>query len=111
MFAKTDAVTAGDDAATMFVPLDLDGTRLRSVAVILSTAGSGTTVQIRNVTQAVDMLTTAVTCDSGERTSHTAATAAVVAVTDNSLVAAGDEIAVDVDVAGGTGMTVNVGFW
>ena len=56
-------------------------------------------MQIRNITQTADMLTTKITIDASEFTSYTAATAPVID-TGNDDVATGDLIAIDVDVAG-----------
>ena len=55
-------------------------------------------IQIRNVTQTADMLSTRITIDASEFTSYTAAAAVI--DTGNDDVATGDLIAVDVDVAG-----------
>ena len=63
-------------------------------------SSSGTvTIQIRNATTAVDMLTTRVTIDANEFTSYTAVTAPVIDLANDN-VATGDRIMVDVDVAG-----------
>jgi len=85
----------------MFVPEDLDATALTAVAAAVTTVSSSglPTVQIRNVTQAHDMLTTRITIDASEFTSYTAATPPVINAA-NATVAKGDRIAIDVDVAG-----------
>ena len=57
------------------------------------------TVQIRNITQTADMLTTKISIDASSSRSYTAAAAPVID-TGNDDVATGDLIAVDVDVAG-----------
>jgi len=116
IFGPTEAVVAGDYAnpVPFFIPAELDETRLRDVElyVVVVSASGDPTVQIHNVTGSVDMLTTAVSCDAGEKTSLTATTPVVIDAT-NSQVAAGDEVRFDVDDAGsGTlGMLVKVGFW
>ena len=64
---------------------------------VITAGTTGTTdFQIRNVTDSVDMLSTKLTIDSGETTSETAATAAVIN-TSNDDVAEGDVLAIDVD--------------
>jgi len=60
---------------------------------------------IHNLTQAVDMLTTAITVDAGETDSSTAVTAPVVD-TDNNQVATADVIRFDID-AISTGTAAN----
>jgi hypothetical protein len=93
------ALTSGDDAARVRIPPALNGWRVSYVAASRK-SGTGTlTIQLRNVTQAVDILSTRVTVDSGETDSLTAATAAVIN-TSNDDVATGDQIAIDVDDAG-----------
>jgi hypothetical protein len=64
------------------------------------TPGTGELIQVRNVTQAVDMLTTRISIDNAENTSYTAAAPPVIDPA-NSTVATGDIIVVDVDTAGG----------
>ena len=100
----TTAITTGDGKAGFMVPTKLNGWNLiRANAGLLgaqSTSGLPT-VQIRRVRSgsAADMLSTKITIDANESTSHTAATAPVVD-TANDDVATGDLIYVDVDVAG-----------
>jgi hypothetical protein len=59
------------------------------------------TVQLRNVTEAHDFLSTPITIDSGEFTSYASATEPVINAA-NAEVTTGDLIAVDVDAADGT---------
>lgn len=106
VFGDTEAVVVGEAALTMGVPKDLDGLTLRYVAAFVSTAGS-VNVQIRNITQAHDMLLTPLTIDAAEFDSYTAAVPAVIN-TANDLVARGDRITVDVDAAGGAAMGLSV---
>lgn len=96
-----DAISVGDGAADYRVPSTVNGYNLISVAAAVTTVSSSgiPTVQIRNVTQAVDMLTTKLTIDAGETDSSTAATAAVID-TGNDDVATADLLRVDIDVAG-----------
>jgi hypothetical protein len=95
----TDCAT-GDGAGDVFfrVPSTINGFDLVGVAAQCQTAGTTGTmdVQIHNVTQAADMLTTKLTIDSAETDSSTAATAAVID-TANDDVATGDQIRIDVD--------------
>jgi hypothetical protein len=101
VFGETSSVSTGDGKRIFAVPSSLAGTRLVGAhAYVTTVSSSGTpTVQIRNVTGAVDMLTTRITIDVSEYTSYSAATAPVIDTANNS-VAQGDRIAVDVDVAG-----------
>lgn len=97
-----DAITTGDGKAHFFVPALLNGHNLVAAhAGITTTSSSGTpTIQIHNVTQAADMLSTRITIDvDPEKTSYTAAAQPVID-TGNDDVATGDELRVDVDVAG-----------
>lgn len=93
----TDTAT-GDGKAFFRIPAVMNGWNLVAVAMSVYTAGTTNTtdVQIRNITQAADMLTTKLTIDSTETDSSTAATAAVID-TNNDDVATGDRIAIDVD--------------
>jgi hypothetical protein len=95
------ALTTGDGKAYFRVNSDLNGWILTGVAAHVTTASSsGTpTVQIHNVTDAVDMLSTALTIDASEKDSSTAATAAVINASNDD-VATGDELRIDVDAAG-----------
>ena len=94
-------LTTGDGKLHFFIPNLLSSFRLSAIAAAVSTASSsGTpTIQIYNVTNAVDMLSTKITIDANEKTSYTAATPAVIN-TDNDHVHQGDELRIDVDVAG-----------
>lgn len=94
-------LTTGDGKVIFLVPQELNGYNLVGAnAFVTTVSSSGTpTIQIRNVTDAVDMLSTRITIDANEYTSYTAAAAAVVDATYDD-VATGDRLAVDVDVAG-----------
>ena len=92
-------VAVGDGKFIFAIPRDLDGTELHHAAAYVSVAGA-VTVQIRNVTQSYDFLSTKITIDSGEFTSYTAATPPV--ITSSLVVDKGDRIAIDVDAADGT---------
>jgi hypothetical protein len=94
-------VTTGDGKLIFCIPASLNGCDLTAAHAFVSTVSSSglPTVQIRNVTDSVDMLTTKISIDASEFTSYTAATAPVIDTTKDD-VATGDLIAVDVDVAG-----------
>lgn len=96
-----DALTTGNGKAYYRVPSTLNGKVLASVAAAVSTASSSglPTVQIHNVTDAVDMLSIALTIDASETDSSTAATPAVIDAANDD-VATGDLLRIDVDVAG-----------
>lgn len=116
IFSDATTVTTGDGAGDIFfrVPTALDGFNLTSVAANVFTAGTtGTTdIQIHNITQTADMLSTKITIDSGEKDSSTAATPAVID-TGNDDVAEGDQIRIDVDAVSTTppvGLVVELQF-
>lgn len=95
------AITTGDGKAYIVIPNLLNGHNLVDAdAAVTTVSSSGTpTVQIANVSQAADMLSTKITIDANENTSYTAATAPVID-TGNDDVATGDILRVDIDVAG-----------
>jgi len=93
------ALTTGDGKAYVRIPDEFNGFDLVGVR-FARVSGTGTPlVQVHNVTQAVDMLTTRVSIDSGETDSSTATTAVVID-TANDDVASGDRLRIDVDDAG-----------
>ena len=113
LFGDADPTATGDGAIIMYVPADIDTDRLQDVAAFVTTVGgSVTTIQIRNITQGnVDMLSTALTIDSGEKSSKTAAVRAVIDPTVAE-VFEDDQLAIDIDTAGGgNGLGVILGFW
>lgn len=95
------AITTGDGKAYFRCPAEISGYNLTRVAAHVTTVStSGTpTIQIHNVTQAADMLSTRITIDANEKDSKDATTPAVID-TSNDDVATGDELRFDVDVAG-----------
>lgn len=99
--ADNSTFATGDGKFIFAIPSDLNNTELQSAEAYVTTVSSSglPTVQIRNVTGAVDMLSTRITIDVSEFTSYTAAAPSVVNAA-NAEVATGDLIAVDVDVAG-----------
>lgn len=94
-------VTTGSPRVAFRVPSTLNGKKMVACAAHVTTASSSglPTVMIHSVTNAVDMLTTALTIDATEKDSITAATAAVIDGSHNT-VATGDEIAINVTTAG-----------
>lgn len=99
-------VAVGDGAGGVFfrVPAWMNGFNITAVAAANGTAGTGTgttTIQLRNVTQAADILSTRITIDSTETDSATAAAAAVINTSEDDLTT-GDIIRVDVDAITGT---------
>jgi hypothetical protein len=109
--SETAALSTGDGAITYLVPLEYHNARVVDVAAMVSTVSSSgaVTYQVRNVTDSVDILSTAVTIDAAAYTSYTAATPAVIN-TSYALLQAGDIIAIDKDTAGTgeLGDTVNM---
>lgn len=97
----TDALTTGDGKIYFTIPAEITGWNLVSAhAAVYTVSSSGLpTIQIRNVTDSADMLSTRITIDATEFSSYTATTAPVIDTTKDD-VATGDRIAVDVDVAG-----------
>lgn len=100
VFDDSEDVATGNGAGDLFwpVPSTYNGMDLIAVAAIVQTAGTTgtTTVQINNVTQGADMLSTELTIDSGGTTSRSAGTPAVID-TSNDDVATGDVLRIDVD--------------
>ena len=93
----TDVAT-GDGAYYFRVPSALNGMNIVDVhAEVITSGTTGTTdIQLHNVTDAVDILSTKITIDSGETGSDTAATAPVISTSNDDL-ATNDIIRVDVD--------------
>lgn len=115
IYAGTTACATGDGQAYFRVPSALTGMNLVSVAAAVVTAGTTGTmdIQIYNVTDSCDMLSTKLTIDSGETDSSTAATAAVID-TDHDDVATGDMLRIDIDAVHttpATGLVVEMQFW
>lgn len=93
--------TTGDGKFKFFVTKDMDGMDLFDAEMYVTTLSGAVTVQIRNITQAADMLSTPLTIDSGELSTKTAATQRVINLATDDVVW-GDQIAIDVDAIGGT---------
>lgn len=94
-------LTTGDGKVIVPVPLELDNTQVIGAHAFLSTVSSSgaVTVQVRNVTDSVDVLSTAITIDQSEYDSYTAATPPVINFANGQLQKS-DRIAIDVDGAG-----------
>jgi hypothetical protein len=88
----------GDGQAYLTVPQRIGGMDLKRVHAKVITNGTTSTmlIQVRNVTQAADMLSTRISIDSAEPGSDTAAAPAVID-TANDDVAAFDLLAIDID--------------
>lgn len=95
--AATDTAV-GDGKAFFRVPAELNGMNLTGVAACVYTAGTTNTtdIQIRNMTDSVDMLSTKMTIDSTETDTATAATPAVIDTTKDDVVT-GDKLVIDID--------------
>lgn len=98
VFGGTVDVATGDGKAYLTIPDGVGGMNLIGVHARVVTAGTtGTTdIQIHNVTQTADMLSTKITIDSTETGSDTAATPAVIDATNDD-VADNDLLRIDVD--------------
>lgn len=114
LFDSSEDVTAGSHDLQFHTPAPLNGYDLVSVYgahdVVSSTDGAVavTTVQIVNVTDTADMLSTELTIDEGELTSATAVAAVIDATADD--IVTGDIIGFDVDgVSNSDGSTVPKG--
>jgi len=92
------APTTGNGITHFVVPSTLNNKNLYSAQAHVYTAGTGstTTVQLHNLTDGQDMLSTAITIDSGEKDSSTAATPSVVG--NYGGISTADVIRIDVDV-------------
>jgi hypothetical protein len=88
----------GDGQAYLTIPQRIGGMDLKRVHAKNITAGTTSTmlIQVRNVTQAADMLSTRMMIDTAELGSDTGATPAVID-TANDDVAAFDTLAIDID--------------
>lgn len=108
------SLTTGDGKYYFTVPPCINGMNLVSVHARVVTAGTTNTtdIQIANVTDSTDMLSTKLTIDTGETGSDTAATAAVIDTTKDD-VATNDLLRIDIDAVSTTapkGLIVRLGF-
>lgn len=95
-------LAVGDrQGAPIVIPQEMHGWKLTRVSGHVTTPSTSgvPTIQLHNLTQALDLLSTRITIDVNEKDSTTAAVAPVINLS-NQLVNAGDEIWTDVDVAG-----------
>jgi hypothetical protein len=107
----TAALSIGDDAVRFRIPAALNGWNIVSVAMSRKSGTGVPTIQIRNVTDGVDVLSTRLTIDSGETDSSTASVPAVIDTSYDD-VATADQFAIDVDAAGANTLFcyVEIGF-
>lgn len=109
----TDVAT-GDGKYYIHIPAFWDRFYLTEVHAKVITAGTTNTtdIQIANVTDSVDILSTKLTIDSAETGSNTAATPAVINLS-NDEVAENDQLRIDVDAVSTTapkGLIITLGF-
>jgi hypothetical protein len=109
----TSDAAVGDGAAYFVIPAAFNGMNLVYVQGKCITAGTtGTaTVQVRNVTDAVDMLSTKITFESAATTAGTVTSAVIDTTKDD--VATNDLLAIDVDTLSTTkqkGIIITLGF-
>lgn len=114
VFDFTTTVATGDGKFYFHIDSRVGGMNLVDVHAEVITAGTTNTtdIQIHNVTQTADMLSTVLTIDTGETGSDTAATPAVID-TGNDDVAENDVLRIDVDAVSTTapqGLIVTLGF-
>lgn len=114
VFAPTVATEVGDGAVYFQIPASFNGKNLTAVRAFVVSAGTTGTlnVQVHNVTSGQNMLSTAMTIDSGELTTATAAAAAVIDGAEDD-VATNDVIRIDVDAVHSTpaeGLVVTLEF-
>lgn len=106
----------GDGKAYLPIPLGFAGLSLVYCHGEVETAGVGggpMTIQIHNVTQAVDMLSTLLSIDTAETGSDTAAAPYVIKANGDEVVAAYDILRIDFDAvhaAEAEGCVVTLGF-
>lgn len=96
-------LSTGDGKAYITIPSQLTGYNLTAVhaRVITAPTGAALSIMIHNLTDAQDMLSTALTIDATETGSDTAATAAVIDTTKDDVVT-NDCIRIDIDQVGST---------
>jgi len=98
---ETDTILVADGVLTFTVPSRLNGYVISRVDIACYTVSSSgvITVQLHNVTNNTDILSTKATIDINELTSYTAAAPSVIDTSYDDLVT-GEQIRVDVDIAG-----------
>jgi len=118
--ADADSLAVGDGAMYFTCPAELNGMNLVAAAASTITAGTGVTIQIARGRRSAangactyaDMLSTAITIDTGEYDSANAATPAVIDAANDDIVVSTyvDILRVDVDAATGAGLEVRLAF-
>jgi hypothetical protein len=108
------STSTGDGKFYFHIDSRLAGFNLVDVHAEVITAGTTNTtdIQLRNVTQSADILSTKLTIDTGETGSDTAATAAVINASEDDMTE-NDVIAVDIDAVSSTaarGLIITLGF-
>ena len=111
VFADDKAVSVGDGRLIRATTKDLDGYVLTEVEAYVTTVGTAGTalIQIRNVSQAADMLTTRINIEANEFHSKDATTQPVIDVANDDVLW-GDRIAIDVDAIGSGSKGLGVNF-
>lgn len=110
-----ESCATGDGKKYLHIPSDVSGMNLVSCHAFHITAGAGgnpTLIQVANVTDAVDMLSTRIMIDVGETNSKDATTAYVIDTTKDDVLTQ-DIIRIDVDQLPTTaplGLVVTLGF-
>lgn len=101
LFGDSDSIEVVSPRFTFMIPERMDDFLLSRVYAFVPTVSSSgpVAVQVRNATQILTMLSTALTIDASEYTSKTAGTPAVINST-NRVVSGGDLVAIDVTAAG-----------
>ena len=101
VFSPGDTIATGNGKLQVTLPAFINGMNVVGVGAGVHTVSSSgvVTVQIHNLTDGVDILSTEITIDANEYNSTTAATAAVIN-TSNDDVATADILRFDVDTAG-----------
>ena len=96
--ADTIGPSVGNGITHVTIPSTLNGKNLKSAQAHVYTAGTGSlnTIQLHNLTDGQDMLSTPITIDSGETDSSTAATPSV--GSSYVGVSTADVIRIDVDI-------------
>ena len=96
--ADTIGPAVGNGITHITIPSTLDGKKLNNAEAhvyTVGTAGSITNIQLHNLTDGNDMLSTPITIDLNEKDSSTAATPHVIGA--NNGVSTGDVLRIDVD--------------
>lgn len=107
-----EAPSTGDGAYYFAVPAEMDSWELTGIFAhaVTPPSGGAVTVQIHNLTDSQDMLSTELTIDDGENSSATAATAAVINTSYDDL-DTNDIIRIDLDgVNGAENLTILLTF-